>query len=48
MVSQSFLHYNNPEIIKRYFPKYHPQKSVNGLSSERDGHFPSAIYLKVK
>jgi hypothetical protein len=51
----SYLHYRNPDGVKRVFPEYEPQENEEGLCvgnslmQERSGHyFPSSIYLRTQ
>lgn len=46
LVSQSMLHYSNPDKLKEYLPGYSPAPSADGLGVGK-GDFPSSTYLKV-
>jgi hypothetical protein len=43
----SMLHYARPKELGELIPRYRPQRNDQGLAAERQGHFPSAIYLRV-
>ena len=43
----SMLHYQAPELIKQWVPRYQAGGNQDGLATAPDGHFPSAIYLTV-
>tara|TARA_X000000950_G_scaffold286919_1_gene397307 strand:- start:1011 stop:1922 length:912 start_codon:yes stop_codon:yes gene_type:complete len=52
--SMSYLHYEEPNALKKLFPLYKPQKDSKGIAksmfstNKKNGFFPSSIYLKVK
>ena len=45
----SCLHYDRKADLRRVFPEYVPEPGEGGLSDpgQRDGHFPSSLYLQV-
>ena len=43
----SALHYGKPESIKKYVASYRPEGNNDGLANTPEGHFPSAISLRV-
>jgi len=48
LLSLSYLHYHEPQFMKKAFKQYEPQPNNGGLvAPNAGGHFPSSIYLRV-
>jgi predicted O-methyltransferase YrrM len=43
----SMLHHARAKELGELIPRYRPQRNDHGLAAEKDGHFPSAVYLRV-
>jgi hypothetical protein len=46
LFSLSMLHYDAPADLQRVFPEYSRAPDKDGLAEDREGHFPSSIYLQ--
>jgi hypothetical protein len=46
LASLSMLHYQRPDELRKLLPTYSPAPYQDGIALG-DGHFPSAIYLRV-
>jgi len=47
LFSLSMLHYDAPVDLQRVFPEYSRAPDKDGLAEDREGHFPSSIYLQT-
>lgn len=45
--SLSMLHYGAKDLMRGWFAHYDPQADDGGLAGGRDGHFPSALWLRT-
>ena len=45
--SLSMIHYARPDALRALIPNDRPNGQIDGLRADREGHFPSAAWLRV-